>query len=162
MQTFSSPSATILGDTLTLTKAVNVFPERVAVVDRDVIEAKRLAKDIWQAASDGDFDVLRSRLSEGVDINVVGRPGKDAPASVHHKPFNNPNNSSFEATPLIFSAAYGHARIVQWLLRHGARADVRSSTRYTALDYAAHRGYVDVVRVLHGEELPEDVEPLPP
>ena len=51
-------------------------------------------------------------------------------------------------TPLMSAAAAGNEACVQWLLSHGARADVRGPVRMTALHLAAGNGHEQVCRVL--------------
>jgi len=105
--------------------------------------------DIFSACDRGCGVALRSAIRElshsaaiGLNVNIFDIDGN---------------------TPLFLAAAKGHVDICQRLLREGARVDLRIfgdnrpvrhcfmlavRRRWTALHIAAHRGHVEVVRVL--------------
>jgi len=68
------------------------------------------------AARDGEFDLVRSMLDAGVDVN---------------EPAEN------QWTPLHYAAEAGHVFVVELLLKRGADVEARTAEGYTPLDVAA-------------------------
>ena len=90
-------------------------------------ETAALAGKLFQAARDGDSDLLGAYLDAG------------APASL--------TNSAGDSL-LMLAAYHGHAETVQLILRHGAEADTANDRGQTPLAGAAFKGYSDVARIL--------------
>ncbi len=63
-------------------------------------------------------------------------------------PINAPARNGLKAAPIHSAASAGHTRIVTMLLKHGADANVREQSGYTALHAAAQNGDPDTVRAL--------------
>lgn len=51
-------------------------------------------------------------------------------------------------TPLHLAAERGYASILDYLLKHGAKQDVRADHNLTPIFLAAHWGHVDCLRIL--------------
>ncbi len=65
----------------------------------------------------------------------------------------NPSGGHSHATPLHQAAASGHLDVVQLLLEHGARMDLRDVLWHgTPADWAAHGGETEIEMFLRGEE----------
>lgn len=79
---------------------------------------------MW-AAQAGNLDVIRAIVKGGGDVNRAAN----------------------EVTPLMVAAGSGDDRVVQLLLDCGANPAARAG-RFTAADYAEHRGYADVARIV--------------
>jgi uncharacterized protein len=77
----------------------------------------------------GHYDVAEYLATAGAPINAAARNG-------------------LKAAPIHSAASAGHARIVTMLLKHGADANVREQSGYTALHAAAQNGDVDTIRAL--------------
>lgn len=90
-------------------------------------EAVELAHRLFDAARDGNTELLRGYLSAG------------APATL--------TNSAGDS--LVMLAAYhGHPETVQLVLHHGGDANAANDRGQTPLAGAVFKGYVDVARVL--------------
>ncbi|ELU08127.1 hypothetical protein CAPTEDRAFT_125093, partial [Capitella teleta] len=50
--------------------------------------------------------------------------------------------------PLALASAAGHARIVEDLLDHGAKIDIKVTGGKTPLHHAAAQGYEDILKIL--------------
>jgi len=114
---------------------------------------------LWQAARDGDLDVINSSLSEGAQVNARGSYGDTAlnlAAENGHIAVverlleagaNIENLGGADKTPLMDATFAGHTRIVQVLLHHGARInhDLLSSLqlKVNILDENAEAGMVN-------------------
>lgn len=88
--------------------------------------------DMWDAAFNGDLEVLQKAIEEGADVNSRNRETGD---------------------PLLSIAALmGHADMVAYLLDKGADINARNRDQGTALHSAAFLGRTDVVNILlkHG------------
>ena len=84
--------------------------------------------DIWDAAFNGDLEVLQKAIEEGTDVNSRNRESGD---------------------PLLSIAALmGHADMVAFLLDKGADINARNRDKGTALHSAAFLGRSDVVKLL--------------
>ncbi len=86
-----------------------------------------LAHTLFQAARDGDTELLRGYLSAGAPATMTNAAGD---------------------TLLMLAAYHGHAETVQLILAHGAVADAANDRGQTPLAGAAFKGYTDVAKVL--------------
>lgn len=90
-------------------------------------ETLALAHTLFDAARNGDAELLRSYLSAG------------APATL--------TNSAGDSL-LMLAAYHGHAETVQLILHHGGDANAANDRGQTPLAGAVFKGYSDVARVL--------------
>jgi ankyrin repeat protein len=90
-------------------------------------EAVALAHRLFDAARQGDIEVLRSYLNAGAPAVLTNAAGDSL---------------------LMLAAYHGHAETVQLLLHHGADANAANDRGQTPLAGAAFKGYTDVARVL--------------
>jgi len=93
--------------------------------------APRVAKinpaSFYEAAANGQTDLVRRAIEQGADVNESGTDGR---------------------TALMLAAYEGHTGTVKALLEHDARIDERDATRRTALIYSASGPHAETVRVL--------------
>lgn len=101
-----------------------VAPRSAEELDEETIA---LAHALFDAARNGETEVLRSYLNAG------------APATL--------TNSAGDSL-LMLAAYHGHAETVQLILHHGGDANQANDRRQTPLAGAAFKGYTDVARVL--------------
>lgn len=94
-----------------------------------------------QAATDGDYKMVKGLLIGGVNPNA-----QDGPK---------------ESTALMWAAGNGHITIVALLLSYGARVNIQDAKGKTALDYARKSGHADIIKILetHGARNSEVVIP---
>lgn len=90
-------------------------------------EALELAHRLFDAAREGDTEMLRSYLNAG------------APATM--------SNAAGDSL-LMLAAYHGHEETVQLLLHHGADANLANDRGQTPLAGAVFKGYTPVARVL--------------
>ncbi|MDQ1059670.1 ankyrin repeat protein [Arthrobacter globiformis] len=90
-------------------------------------ETLALAHTLFDAARNGDIELLRSYLNAG------------APATL--------TNSAGDSL-LMLAAYHGHAETVQLILHHGGDANAANDRGQTPLAGAVFKGYSDVARVL--------------
>ena len=101
-----------------------------ALADGDMNRRDRLGRTPLFIAASGDagFETVRDLLVHGANPNIRARNGE---------------------TPLYWAAKRGEAEMIEWLLRHRARVNVRHpETRHTPLDAAALAGHDEAARVL--------------
>ncbi|MCA4132872.1 ankyrin repeat domain-containing protein [Arthrobacter sp. M4] len=93
-------------------------------VDQEAVE---LAHTLFDAAREGNTELLRGYLNAGAPATLTNAAGDS----------------------LVMLAAYhGHADTVQLVLHHGGDANAANDRGQTPLAGAAFKGYVDVARVL--------------
>ncbi|MEZ2390811.1 ankyrin repeat domain-containing protein [bacterium RCC_150] len=90
-------------------------------------EAVALAHTLFDAAREGNSDLLRSYLNAGAPAGMSNAAGDSL---------------------LMLAAYHGHAETVQLLLHHGAEANAANDRGQTPLAGAVFKGYTDVARVL--------------
>ncbi len=90
-------------------------------------ETIALAHTLFQAAREGDSDLLRAYLAAGAPATLTNDAGDSL---------------------LMLAAYHGHADTVGLLLESGAEANTANDRGQTPLAGAAFKGYVDVARVL--------------
>ena len=90
-------------------------------------ETLALAHALFEAARQGESDLLRSYLNAGAPATLTNAAGDSL---------------------LMLAAYHGHAETVQLLLHHGADANASNDRGQTPLAGAAFKGYTDVARVL--------------
>ena len=90
-------------------------------------ETLALAHALFEAARQGESDMLRSYLNAGAPATLTNAAGDSL---------------------LMLAAYHGHAETVQLLLHHGADANASNDRGQTPLAGAAFKGYTDVARVL--------------
>lgn len=90
-------------------------------------ETLALAHALFEAARQGESDLLRSYLNAGAPATLTNAAGDSL---------------------LMLAAYHGHAETVQLLLHHGADANAANDRGQTPLAGAAFKGYTDVARVL--------------
>ncbi|KAK2771068.1 hypothetical protein FQN53_005225 [Emmonsiellopsis sp. PD_33] len=102
------------------------------LVDRGVDPCAKLSDGytaLHYAAVAGEEDVFRLLVDMGVEVDA---------------------RTKFRETPLICAAAAGNVGITRLLLEMGEKVDVNAQeeSNYTALKFAAHNGYEEVVKLL--------------
>ena len=88
---------------------------------------QKSADSIHEAAADGDINMVKTLLSTGTDVNVIGR---------------------LEYTPLHHAAENGHANLVKFLISRGADLEARNHNGRTPLALAACQGHREMVEIL--------------
>jgi len=110
------------------------------LVEQDPSQAQSFSPDgfpvIALAAFLGHLEVVEYLFSKGADVN--------ASAS---------NGSGYNS--MTASVANGHAKVVSWLLSHGANSNYRYGPGHTPLLEAAANGRLEIVKLLfdHGADL---------
>jgi ankyrin repeat protein len=90
-------------------------------------DAVALAHTLFEAAREGNTDLLRAYLEAGAPANLTNSAGDSL---------------------LMLAAYHGHADAVRLVLLHGADANTPNDRGQTPLAGAAFKGYADVARVL--------------
>jgi len=87
------------------------FSMSVEQKERNIVDENEdnIGKDanIFEAAINGDLERIEFLISNGTDVNVM-------------------DPSQENLTPLHFAAQYGHLNVVEFLVNHGARVDIKS------------------------------------
>ena len=118
-----------------------------------------LEEQLIEASSAGDLLAVQTLLSEpDIDVNAVydGETALTQACSEGHldvvkELVNHPKikinmpEINFNNTPLIAATAFGHTDIVKELLEHSPKLNEQNAEGYTALMYAAERGYKPIV-----------------
>ncbi len=81
---------------------------------------------LFNAASAGHTDIVKFLIKKGAKLNE--QPG--------------------EVTPLIMAAWAGHTETVLVLLQAGSNPNAKDESGWTALTFAARKGYLDIARLL--------------
>ncbi|MEC9330963.1 MAG: ankyrin repeat domain-containing protein, partial [Verrucomicrobiota bacterium] len=85
-------------------------------------------KPIYDAALEGNIDVIKQHLANGTDVETLNRHGE---------------------TPLYLAAAEGHKEIVELLIAAGADVNVKiGDNKMTPLPMAARDGSIEIVELL--------------
>jgi ankyrin repeat protein len=95
-----------------------------AEMDEETLE---LAHRLFDAARDGETEMLRSYLNAGAPATLTNAAGDSL---------------------LMLAAYHGHAETVQLILYHGGDANQANGRGQTPLAGAVFKGYTDVARVL--------------
>lgn len=90
-------------------------------------EAVELAHTLFQAAREGNTELLRAFLSAGAPVALTNAAGDSL---------------------LMLAAYHGQVDAVRLILEHGASADAANDRGQTPLAGAAFKGYTDVARAL--------------
>lgn len=90
-------------------------------------ETLALAHTLFEAARQGDTNLLRSYLNAGAPATMTNAAGDSL---------------------LMLAAYYGHAETVQLILHHGGDANSANDRGQTPLSGAVFKGYTEVARVL--------------
>jgi ankyrin repeat protein len=90
-------------------------------------ETVALAHTLFDAARNGETEVLRSYLNAGAPATLTNAAGDSL---------------------LMLAAYHGHAETVQLILYHGGDANSANDRGQTPLAGAVFKGYTDVARVL--------------
>ncbi len=85
------------------------------------------AKTLYEAAADGDIELVKSLISSGADVNATNDWGW---------------------TPLYVAAVIGNGDIVNLLIAKGAHVDEPNQPRETPLHLAVSNGHRDIVELL--------------
>ena len=101
------------------------------------------ARNIWQAAYEGNIETVKQHLANGVDVNARGGIGE---------------------TPLYDAVLGGHNEIIELLIAEGADVNATESAGNTPLHFAVLVGRKEVADLLRkhggktGEELKAEVK----
>lgn len=90
-------------------------------------DAVALAHTLFQAAREGNTELLRAYLEAGAPAGLTNAAGDSL---------------------LMLAAYHGHLAAVQLILQHGADADTANDRGQTPLAGAAFKGYTEVARAL--------------
>ena len=80
------------------------------------------------ACAKGHFLIAKLLLENGADMNTIVKHSITAPTSLH------------------FAVKHKNTAIAKLLLENGCKTDVRNQEGFTAMELAAARGYIDVVK----------------
>ena len=83
--------------------------------------------DFFQAIRDGNIELIESELKNNSSL------------------INTPNSSNY--TPLVIAVYSGQLGVVQSLLKHGAKIEIKSN-QGTALHGAAYKGHLEICKLL--------------
>jgi ankyrin repeat protein len=93
-------------------------------------------KGIHMAACDGDIDIVRLRLDQGIDINTLDESSK---------------------TPLYWAADRGKKDVVELLIANGADVNIKDKYGLTPLNAAATRGAKTITQILIANGAPMEL-----
>ncbi|MCF6402879.1 ankyrin repeat domain-containing protein [Chitinophaga filiformis] len=82
--------------------------------------------DIFEAARTNNISLLREYITDG-QLNARDNRG---------------------STPLIIAAYYNHSKAVDFLLKAGAKTELKDNLGHTALMGACFKGHIDIVKLL--------------
>lgn len=94
---------------------------------REKISSPQRERALFSAVDDKDFQKMQMLLDKGTDINCL---------------------DDLHRTPLIHAVVYGSGEAALWLLKRGARVDIRDVNGRDTLVYAAEKNLVEVVNLL--------------
>ena len=115
---------------------------------------------LFSASENGQFDVVRSLLEHGADVDetdsvrrtallVVSSNGKLQVAKLLIEHGANVNSRDADGwTPLHMASRHGHLDVVRLLLDHNADLNASPRNLRTPLDIASHHGYREIVELL--------------
>ena len=103
---------------------ISLEPAQDGAEDQEMLE---LAERLFDAARQGDTELLRSYISAGVPATLTNAAGDSL---------------------LMLAAYHGHAGTVQLLIDLGADVDTLNDRGQSPLAGAVFKGYADVVRTL--------------
>lgn len=93
-----------------------------------------------------DLDDLNKQAQTALSIAVIHGFFEIAKELIEHKaPVN---NLSFEYSPLMYAAEYGHLDLANLLIDHGANVDEYIDSETTALTFAIDNNHLDMVELL--------------
>jgi len=129
-------------------------------LDIVVKEDDSQAKTLYEAAADGDIELVKSLISSGSDVNAPNDWGWTplyVAAAIGNRDIvdlliakgadvNAPNKLS--ETPLHLAVSNGHRDIVELLIKNGADFRAADEDGVTPLHTAAEQGYIDIVTLL--------------
>ncbi|ACL40683.1 Ankyrin [Pseudarthrobacter chlorophenolicus A6] len=114
-----------------MTEHGNATPQHAAAGEAGAAgqddDAVALAHSLFQAARDGNTELLSAYLGAGAPATLTNAAGDSL---------------------LMLAAYHGHADTVRLVLEHGAEANTANDRGQTPLAGAAFKGYTDVARVL--------------
>ena len=93
-------------------------------------ESQQSAKDIWEAAKQGDVDAVKQFIVDGEDVNAKDHRG---------------------STPLLKAAYKGHKEVAELLIAEGADVNAKDDARITPLHPAANHNHKEVAELLIGK-----------
>lgn len=89
---------------------------------------------LWQAASDGDLNTVKSCMEHGASVDSPIKPGAEGERGF---------------TPLVIAARNGHLDVVKYLVEHGANINNAANGRDKSALLAASWGrHLDIVEYL--------------
>ena len=115
---------------------------------------------LLEAAENGNIEMVRQLLDDGVDVNIQNRNGDTALIKSSLKGHTDiiklllnhgadPNiKTAYGCNALIWASEKGHTDIVDLLLNHGTDANIQNINGETALIWASWMGHTDVVELL--------------
>ncbi len=144
-----------------LTRRLARLDPSVKHTDDTTIIAAVISESVWEAARQGDLDVLKKSLQNEAQVNerdpetgmtplhIAAANGKIMVSQMLIDNDARVNILDFEGqTPLIKAARNGHTEIVRQLLEYGANPNIRDKNGKTALDWASFFKHEDIVRRL--------------
>jgi ankyrin repeat protein len=124
------------------------------------VPAINVNKQLFDAAINGNIDVVRDMLAKGADINsedsnkdtaliFASYNGHTQIVDLLIKAGANLNlQNSYKSTALILAASYGYIEIVELLIKAGADLNIQNNNKNTALTLASFKGYTEIVDLL--------------
>ncbi|KJD31085.1 hypothetical protein PK35_16525 [Tamlana nanhaiensis] len=120
----------------------------------EIIDAKIKAGNDPAEANGANFD--------GVTLAINSNAPYESILHMISKPGNDVNKPTHDGRTYIFWAGYkGNAKLVEYLIKNGAKTDVRDDHDYTPLNFAANAGNTNLkvydLLIANGANLKEDV-----